>query len=91
MKIDLTYYKTDLVFQAKGSAGVPILLGQAADDSLLSTTRPMELLLMSLASCSSVDIVKILKTQNNPLMSIVWKYMPTDKKVEYLPYLTTST
>ena len=63
MKIDLKYYKTDLVFQARGSSGAPILLGQAADDSLLSTTRPMELLLMSLASCSSVDIVKILKTQ----------------------------
>jgi len=67
MKIDLTYYKTDLVFQAKGSAGVPILLGQAADDSLLNTTRPMELLLMSLASCSSVDIVKILKTQKQSI------------------------
>jgi len=67
MKIDLKYYKTDLVFQARGSAGVPLLLGQAADDSELNTTRPMELLLMSLASCSSVDIVRILKTQKQPI------------------------
>ena len=67
MKIDLTYNNTDLVFEAKGSAGTPILLGQTADGSDLKATRPMELLLMSLASCSSVDIIKILKTQKQSI------------------------
>lgn len=67
MKIDLNYYQTDLVFEAKGSSGVPILLGQTAEGSELKTTRPMELLLMSLASCSSVDIVRILKTQKQSI------------------------
>ena len=69
MKIDLNYYQTDLVFEAKGSSGVPILLGQTAEGSELKTTRPMELLLMGLASCSSVDIVKILKTQKQTIVN----------------------
>jgi len=66
-KIKLKYYKKDLIFQAENDAGYPILLGQTAEDSKIKTIRPMDLLLMGLASCSSVDIVKILKKQKQTL------------------------
>lgn len=65
--IKLKYYQKDLIFQAESSNGYPVLLGQTAEDSKIKAIRPMELLLMGLASCSSVDIVKILKKQKQTI------------------------
>ncbi len=62
-KIKLKYYKKDLIFQAENEAGYPVLLGQSAEDSKIKAIRPMDLLLMGLTSCSSVDVVKILQKQ----------------------------
>ena len=66
MEINLKYYGRDLIFQADSENGSPILVGQTLDDRI-KTFRPMELLLISLASCSSIDIVRILKKQKQDL------------------------
>jgi putative redox protein len=66
--IKLKYYQKDLIFQAESSNGYPLLLGQTAEDSKIKAIRPMELLLMGLASCSSVDIVKIVKKQKQTIL-----------------------
>lgn len=77
MNIKLKYYKKDLIFQAESSNGYPLFLGQTAEDSKIKAIRPMELLLMGLASCSSVDIVKILKKQKQ---TIVYYRVEVDAK-----------
>ncbi len=63
MKIELKYYKKDLIFQVSNNTGYPVLIGQADDNTKIKTIRPMETILMGLAACSSVDIVKILQKQ----------------------------
>ena len=62
MEINLKYYGRDLIFQGVANNGYPLLVGQTSNEKI-KAFRPMELLLFSLASCSSVDIVKILQKQ----------------------------
>lgn len=63
MNIQLSNYNKHLVFEAKNQNGYSLLVGQTADCTQVNAIRPMELMLVSLASCSSVDIVKILNKQ----------------------------
>ena len=66
-KIKLKYIGKDLLFDVSNESDYTITLGQTGDDSVKSA-RPMELLLMALASCSSVDIIKILQTQKQNIV-----------------------
>jgi putative redox protein len=50
-----------LCFKAQSDAGYAVSVGQSANEA--ETVRPMQLLLMSLAACSSVDVISILKKQ----------------------------
>ncbi len=50
-----------LCFKAQSDAGYAVSVGQATDES--QAVRPMQLLLMSLAACSSVDVISILTKQ----------------------------
>tara|TARA_B100000809_G_C15079296_1_gene509037 strand:+ start:998 stop:1420 length:423 start_codon:yes stop_codon:yes gene_type:complete len=65
-KINLKYTGKDLLFDVKNESNYSITLGQT-DNNTIKSARPMDLLLMALASCSSVDIVKILQTQKQEL------------------------
>jgi putative redox protein len=62
MEVNLKYTGTDLLFDVTNESGYIVKLG-LTDDKIIESVRPMELLLMSLASCSSMDVIKILKTQ----------------------------
>ena len=62
MKIKLKQYDKQLLFKANNSNGNSLLVG-ISEDKNLDVFRPMELLLVGLASCSSLDIVKILHKQ----------------------------
>jgi putative redox protein len=63
MKINLKYTQKDLIFEAENEAGASIFIGQTNNVKVSNVIRPMETLVMSLASCSSIDIIKILKKQ----------------------------
>jgi putative redox protein len=66
-KINLKYTGKDLLFDVTNESDYHIKLGQT-DDKSIKAARPMDLLLMGLASCSSVDIVKILKKQKQTIV-----------------------
>lgn len=63
MNIQLTNYNKHLVFEAKNQTGYSLLVGQSNTETSVNAIRPMELMLVSLASCSSIDVVKILNKQ----------------------------
>ena len=61
MKIELNH-KKDLLFEGTNEQGSTVSIGISSDTET-KATRPMELLLMGLAGCSSVDVIGILKKQ----------------------------
>ncbi|CAM1343887.1 OsmC family protein [Tenacibaculum amylolyticum] len=63
MNIQLTNYNKHLVFEAKNQTGYSLLVGKSNTETSVNAIRPMELMLVSLASCSSIDVVKILNKQ----------------------------
>ncbi|WP_442265395.1 OsmC family protein [Tenacibaculum sp. ZS6-P6] len=63
MNIQLKNYNKHLLFEAKNQTGYSLLVGQTQDETSVNAIRPMELMLVSLASCSSIDVVKILNKQ----------------------------
>lgn len=60
MHISLNHEQA-LCFKAQSDAGFAVSVGQS--ENAESTVRPMQLLLMSLAACSSVDVLSILNKQ----------------------------
>jgi len=62
MNIQLKQYNQHLLFKANSSTGSSLLVGISEDKNPVAF-RPMELLLVGLASCSSLDILKILNKQ----------------------------
>lgn len=66
-KINLKYTGKDLLFDVTNETDYSLTIGQTGDNNVKSV-RPMELLLMGLASCSSVDVVKILQKQKQNLI-----------------------
>lgn len=63
MNIQLKQYNKHLLFKANNTIGNSLLVGISEDKNPIAF-RPMELLLVSLASCSSLDIIKILNKQH---------------------------
>ena len=64
MKVELVRVNDSFHFEATGASGVVVHTDGAPDIGGHNLgARPMELLLMGLASCSAIDIVLILKKQ----------------------------
>lgn len=64
MKVELVRVDDAFHFEAKGVSGVTLDIDGAVDiGGHNAGGRPMELLLMGLASCSAIDVVLILKKQ----------------------------
>ena len=68
MKVNITRVDKDFHMQAFGSTGVPVDIdaGEATGGHNLGA-RPMELVLMALGSCSSLDIISILRKQKQEI------------------------
>ena len=69
MKIFLERINNDYLFEVKNKNGHKVLLDNSSKTSgKVEGASPMELLLMGIAGCSSIDIISILKKQKiNPL------------------------
>ena len=68
MKVNIKRVDKNFHMQAFGSAGVPVNIdaGEAIGGHNLGA-RPMELVLMALGSCSSIDIISILRKQKQEI------------------------
>ena len=62
MNIQLKQYNKHLIFEAVNNTGYSLLVGTSKNNAV-NAIRPMDLLLVSLASCSSIDIIEILSKQ----------------------------
>ena len=62
MNIQLKQYNKHKIFEASNSSGYSLLVGTSVNNAV-NAIRPMELMLVSLASCSSIDIIEILNKQ----------------------------
>ncbi len=68
MKVTLKRLNSALHFEGKNEEGNTVLIDGLSDfGGEGKGCRPMELLLVSLASCSSMDVVSILKKMRQPL------------------------
>ena len=71
MKIEIDRVNDAFHMQAVGKTGVPINIDASPDiGGVDAGARPMELLLMSLGSCSAVDVLLILKKQRQTVDDI---------------------
>ena len=71
MKIEIGRVNDAFHMQAVGKTGVPINIDASPDiGGVDAGARPMELLLMSLGSCSAVDVLLILKKQRQTVDDI---------------------
>jgi len=90
MKVELQRLNQAVHFEAKGSAtdikvhidGSPEIGGEGLG------VRPMEMVLMALASCSSLDLISILKKQRQPLEDL--KVDVEAKRKDAIPSVFTS-
>ena len=68
MKIELNRVNEPYHFEAVGSAGVTVAIDSSPTDGGRDAgARPMELVLMGLASCSAIDIIAILRKQRQQI------------------------
>ncbi|MBU0697522.1 MAG: OsmC family protein [Bacteroidetes bacterium] len=68
MKIELNRVNDAVHFEAKGSGNVKVHIdGSDAIGGKGLGVRPMELVLMALGSCSSLDLISILKKQRQEI------------------------
>ncbi len=68
MKIELNRVNDAVHFEATGSGNVKVHIdGSAAIGGQGLGVRPMELVLMALGSCSSLDLISILKKQRQEI------------------------
>ncbi len=90
MKVELQRLNQAVHFEAKGSAtdikvhidGSPEIGGEGLG------VRPMEMVLMALGSCSSLDLVSILKKQRQPVEDL--KVEVEAKRRDAIPSVFTS-
>ena len=74
MKVALERINTDYLFEVVNQSGQRVFLdNKSKEKGTVKGIRPMELLLMGLAGCSSIDVVSILGKQ---------KINPTSLKME---------
>lgn len=90
MKVELQRLNQAVHFEAKGGAtdikvhidGSPEIGGEGLG------VRPMEMVLMALASCSSLDLISILKKQRQPIEDL--KVNVEAKRKDAIPSVFTS-
>ncbi len=71
MKIELDRVDDAFHMQAKGMSSVVVNIDAAEDIGGKNVgARPMELLLMGLGGCTSIDLILILKKQRQPLKDL---------------------
>ena len=71
MKIELKRLNDAVHFEGSGSGNVKVHIdGSEAIGGLGLGVRPMELVLMALGSCSSLDLISILKKQRQEITDI---------------------
>ena len=74
MKVNLNRVNQDFLFEVSNENGQKVLLdNKLKKEGKVEGVSPMELLLMALAGCSSIDIIEILNKQ---------KINPTDVKMD---------
>ncbi len=72
MQVTLKRVNENVHFKGIGSAGVEINIdGSPSAGGINAGARPMELVLMALGSCSSIDIIQILKKQRQHISDFV--------------------
>lgn len=68
MKVELNRVDDAFHFEAKGASGISVNIDAAENiGGHNAGARPMELLLMGLGGCTSIDLILILKKQRQPL------------------------
>jgi len=71
MKIELKRINDAVAFEASGSGNVKVHIdGSEAIGGQNLGVRPMELVLMALGSCSSLDLISILKKQRQEIKNL---------------------
>ena len=89
MKVDLVRAEPPFHFVATGSSGVPVHIDASPDiGGTDAGARPMELLLMGLAGCASVDVVRIIAKQRLVLEDIA--VAVTAERAEGIPAVFTA-
>lgn len=80
MKITLDRINDQFQLEAKGASGNKVLLDNQAMDEIKGVS-PMELMLMSVASCNAMDILYVLKKQRQLVDSYRVEAEATRKEV----------
>lgn len=80
MKITLNRINDQFQLEAKGASGNKVLLDNQAMDEIKGVS-PMELMLMSVASCNAMDILYVLKKQRQVVDSYRVEAEATRKEV----------
>src|SRR5690554_234954 len=68
MKVSINRINDNYLFEAKGAAGVPVLMDNSGEENPKGAS-PMELLLMGVGGCNAIDVVSILKKQRQEITS----------------------
>jgi putative redox protein len=88
MKIELKRLNDAVHFEGSGSGNVKVHIdGSEAIGGLGLGVRPMELVLMALGSCSSLDLISILKKQRQEITDISVS-VEGERRVELPPVFT---
>ena len=88
MKIELKRVNDAVHFEGSGSGNVKVHIdGSEAIGGLGLGVRPMELVLMALGSCSSLDLISILKKQRQEITDISVS-VEGERRVELPPVFT---
>ena len=86
MEITLERVNSDYLFEAKNTHGHRVFLDNRSKKSgVVRGVSPMEVLLMGLAGCSSIDIINILNKQKiNPCL-LYTSPSPRDRSISRMP------
>lgn len=68
MKVSIERKNENYLLEAKGAAGIPVLMDNSSEKNVKGAS-PMELLLMGVGGCSAIDIIYILKKQRKIITS----------------------
>jgi putative redox protein len=79
MKITLERKNSEYLLEATGASGNTVMIDHSGMETVHGVS-PMELLLMSVGSCSAIDIIAILKKQRQEITS--YKVVVTGERYE---------
>jgi len=84
MKVEIKKTNSDFQLEARGSGPFCIMVDKAAESGGKGEgARPMELMLMSIGTCSTFDVIEILRKQRQNLKDI--KVSVDGKRVDDIP------